>query len=144
MKDRFFEHFDFSLDDVYDCFTHFSRCADDAQRHLYQMVTEQYGRDANLIYYDVTNYYFETEKQDEMRKNGWGKKCRRDTIIQMGLAIDSKGIPMAYKTFPGNKHDSETYIPSFKQIKKEYGVKRAVVAADKGLNCGDTSCSVKR
>jgi len=131
------EHFDFSLDDVYDCLTHFSKCADDAQRHLHQMVTEQYGRDANLIYYDVTNYYFETEKQDETRKDGWSKECRHDPIIQMGLAIDSKGIPMAYKTFPGNRQDSETYIPSLKQIKKEYGVKRAVVVADKGLNCGD-------
>ena len=137
MKDRFFEHFDFSLDDVYDCLSHFSKCAEDAQLHIHQMVTEQYGRDASLIYYDVTNYYFETEKQDEMRKDGWSKEHRRDPIIQMGLAIDSKGIPMAYKTFPGNKHDSETYIPSLKKIKKEYDVKRAVVVADKGLNCGD-------
>lgn len=137
MKDRFFEHFDFSLDDVYDCLAHLSKCAEDAQLHIHQMVTEQYGRDASLVYYDVTNYYFETEKQDESRKEGWSKEHRRDPIIQMGLAIDSKGIPMAYKTFPGNKHDSETYIPSLKQIKKEYDVKRAVVVADKGLNCGD-------
>ncbi len=137
MKDRFFENFDFSLDDVYDSLSHFSKCAVDAQRHIHQMVTEQYGRDASLIYYDVTNYYFETEKQDDTRREGWSKEHRRDPIIQMGLAIDAKGIPMAYRTFPGNKHDSETYIPSLKQIKKEYDVKRAVVVADKGLNCGD-------
>ena len=137
MKDRFFENFDFSLDDVYDCLTHFDKCAEEAQRHIHQMITEQYGRDTELIYYDVTNYYFETEKQDGDRKEGWSKEHRRDPIIQMGLAIDSKGIPMAYKTFPGNKHDSETYIPSLKQIKKKYDVKRAVVVADKGLNCGD-------
>lgn len=137
MKDRYFENFNFSLDDVYTSLSHFSKCSEDAQRHIHQTVTEQYGRDASLIYYDVTNYYFETEKQDKMRKDGWSKEHRRDPIIQMGLAIDSKGIPMAYKTFPGNKHDSETYIPSLKQIKKEYDVKRAVVVADKGLNCGD-------
>jgi len=137
IKDYFFENFDFSLDDVYNCLSHFSKCAEDAQRHIHQMVTKQYGRDASLIYYDVTNYYFETDKQDETRRNGWGKEGRRSPIIQMGLAIDSKGIPMAYKTYPGNKHDSETYIPSLKQIKKEYDVKRAVVVADKGLNCGD-------
>lgn len=137
MKDHFFEHFDFSLDDVYSCLTHFSKCANDAQHHIHQIVTEQYGRDASLIYYDVTNYYFETDKKDESRMEGWSKEYRRDPIIQMGLAIDSKGIPMAYKTFPGNKHDSETYIPSLKMIKKEYKVERAVVVADKGLNCGD-------
>lgn len=137
MKDRFFENFEFSLDDVYDSLSHFSKCAEDAQRHIHQMVTQLYGRDTSLIYYDVTNYYFETEKQDEDRKDGWSKEHRRDPIIQMGLAIDSKGIPIAYKTFPGNTHDSETYIPSLKRIKKEYDVKRAVVVADKGLNCGD-------
>ena len=64
---------------------------------IHQMVTKQYRHDASLIYYDVTNYYFETEKQDEIRKNGWSKEGRRDPIIQMGLAIDSNGIPMAYK-----------------------------------------------
>ena len=137
MKDRFFENFDFSLDNVYDCLTHFSKCADDAQRHIHQMISKQYGRDTSLIYYDVTNYYFETDHQDELRKNGWCKEGRRDPIIQMGLAIDTKGIPIAYKTFPGNKHDSETYIPSLASIKKEYDVKRAVVVADKGLNSGD-------
>jgi hypothetical protein len=137
MKDQFFENFDFSLDDVYSCLSHFNGCAKDCQRHIHEMVTKIYGRDASLIYYDVTNYYFETEKQDELRKNGWGKEGRRSPIIQMGLAIDTKGIPMAYEIFPGNKHDSETYIPSLKKIKKEYDVKRAVVVADKGLNCGD-------
>ena len=137
MKDHFFENFNFSLDDVYDCLTHFDKCSEEAQLHIHQMVTEQYGRDTELIYYDVTNYYFETEKQDGDRKEGWSKEHRRDPIIQMGLAIDSKGIPMAYKTFPGNKHDSETYIPNLKLIKKKYDVKRAVVVADKGLNCGD-------
>lgn len=136
-KERFFENFDFTLDDVYDCLEHFSKYADDLQRHVHQMITDQYGRNTSLIYYDVTNYYCETEKKDELRKEGWSKEGRRTPIIQMGLAIDSKGIPMAYKIFPGNRHDSETYIPSLKSIKKEYGVERAVVVADKGLNCGD-------
>ena len=93
--------------------------------------------DASLIYYDVTNYYFETEKQDDTRKDGFSKEHRRDPIIQMGMAIDRNGLPMAYRTYPGNTHDSETYIPSLTQIKKEYNVGRAVIVADKGLNCGD-------
>jgi transposase len=100
-------------------------------------VTKQYGRKASLIYYDVTNYYFETDIQDRERMKGYTKENRRDPIIQMGMALDEKGIPMAYRLFPGNTPDCETYIPALKSIKKEYGVKRAIVVEDKGLNDGD-------
>jgi hypothetical protein len=137
IKDRYFDSFEFSLYDVYDSLSHFSRCAEAAQRHIHEKITEQYGRDASLIYYDVTNYYFETDKQDSTRKKGCAKDHRPDPIIQMGLAIDGNGIPMAYRTYPGNTNDSETYIPALKEIKKEYNIGRAVVVADKGLNCGD-------
>jgi transposase len=137
IKDRYFENFDFSLDDIYNSLTHFSKCAKESQKHIYDKVKEQYGIDSSLIYYDVTNYYFETDTQDGYRMNGFGKDKRGKPIIQMGLAMDSRMIPMAYRTFPGNTNDSETLIESLKDIKKEYNVGRAIVVADKGLNCGD-------
>jgi transposase len=137
IKDRYFENFKFALHDVYDCLTHFSKCAKDAQKHMYQKIQEQYGFDTSLIYYDVTNYYFETDWQDGYRMNGFGKDKRGKPIIQFGLAIDTRAIPMAYRTFDGNTHDSQTIIDALKGIKKEYNVGRAVVVADKGLNCGD-------
>ena len=55
----------------------------------------------------------------------------------MGLAMDSRGLPIAYRTYPGNTNNSETLIDTLKEIKKEYNVERAIVVADKGLNCGD-------
>lgn len=55
----------------------------------------------------------------------------------MGLALDRSGIPITYKLFKGNTHDSETYLPAMSDIKKEYGVDRIIVVADKGLNSGD-------
>ena len=137
IKDRFFENFDFSLDDIYDCLSHFSKCSAKAQKHIYQKIQEQYGIDKSLIYYDVTNYYFETDTQDGYRMNGFGKDKRGKPIIQMGLAMDARAIPIAYRTFSGNTTDAETLIDSLKEIKKEYNVARAIVVADKGLNCGD-------
>jgi hypothetical protein len=135
---RFFENFDFSLDDIYNCLTHFSKCSAMAQRHIHQKVQSQYGEaSTTLMYYDVTNHYFETDAQDGFRMNGYGKDKRGKPIVQLGLALDSRAIPMAYRTFPGNTNDSETLIDSLKEIKKEYNMKRAVVVADKGLNCGD-------
>jgi transposase len=134
---RFFENFNFSLDDIYNSLTHFGKCAKAAQLHIHEQIASQYGRDTSLVYYDVTNYYYETEKQDKLRRKGVCKEHRPDPIIQMGLAIDSNGIPMAYKTYAGNTNDSETYIPSLAQIKKAFAIGRVIVVADKGLNCGD-------
>ena len=137
LKDRYFENFDFSLDDIYDSLSHFSNCSKKAQRHIYQKVQEQYGINTKLIYYDVTNFYFETDWQDGNRMNGYAKDKRGKPIIQMGLAMDSRAVPIAYRTFPGNTNDSDTLIASLMDIKKEYDVKRAIVVADKGINSGD-------
>jgi transposase len=107
------------------------------QKHLHEKITEQYKRETNLVYYDVTNYYFEIDKQDEWRRNGPSKEHRKDPIIQMGLLLDKNSLPISYKLFPGNKHDSQTLMPMLTEIKKTFGVKRLIVVADKALNSGD-------
>jgi len=109
IKDKYFDCFDFSLDDIYASLTHFAECSEAAQRHLHKKVTERYGRDTSFIYYDVTNYYYETDCQDGERMKGYSKENRRTPITQVGMAIDKKRIPMAYKLFPGNTTDVETY-----------------------------------
>jgi transposase len=136
-KERFFDNFKFSLDDVYDALTHFDRIGEALQQHLHEMVTQAYGRETELVYYDVTNYYFEIDKQDDLRKKGPSKEYRKDPIVQMGLLLDKKSLPISYKLFPGNTHDSETLMPMLAQIKKNFGVRRIIAVADKGLNSGD-------
>jgi len=136
-KDVFFDNFKFTLDDVYHALTHFDKIAEDLQRHLHGQVSRQHGRETDLVYYDVTNYYFEIDKQDELRRRGAEKNKRRDPIVQMGLMMDKKSLPIMYKIFPGNTHDSQTLIPMLGEIKKTYGVGRIIVVADKGLNSGD-------
>ena len=137
LKDRFFDHFNFTLDDVYHSLSHFSKISKELQRHIHEKMVAQYGRETSLVYYDVTNYYFEIDKEDNLRKKGFSKENRRSPIVQMGLAIDRMGIPITYKLFPGNTHDSETYLPTMRDIKKEFGIDRVIVVADKGLNSGD-------
>ena len=136
-KEMFFGAFNFSLDDVYDALTHFNKIAISLQKHLHEMVTEQYNRETDLIYYDVTNYYFEIDKQDEWRRNGPCKEHRKNPIVQMGLLLDKCSLPISYKLFPGNRHDSQTLMPMLTEIKKTFGVKRLIVVADKALNNGD-------
>jgi len=136
-KDIFFDSFNFTLDDVYDALTHFDKISVALQTHLHGKVTEQYNRVTDIVYYDVTNYYFEIDKQDELRRKGAEKNRRNDPIVQMGLLLDKMGLPIAYKLFPGNTHDSQTLMPVLTEIKKKYGVTRIVTVADKALNSGD-------
>jgi hypothetical protein len=137
VKDEFFDNFKFSIGDVYNCLTHFDEIAGPLQQHLHVKITEQYGRDTSLVYYDVTNYYFEIDKQDDFRRKGAEKNNRKDPIIQMGLLLDKTGLPISYKLFPGNTHDSQTLLPILTGIKKKFGIKRIIVVADKALNSGD-------
>ena len=136
-KDQFFDNFDFTLDDVYHALDHFHKISESLQKHLHIKAVEQYGRKTDLVYYDVTNFYFATNKSDELRKKGYSKEGRRSPIVQMGLLMDTKGLPIYYKMFPGNTHDSQTLMPVHKELKKHFNVKRLVTVADKGLNSGD-------
>jgi len=100
-KDRYFENMEFSLDDVYRCLTQALTFKDGLQLHLHQKMKEKFNRSTELVYYDVTNYYFEIDRQDQMKRKGVSKEHRPDPIVQMGLLMDTKGIPISYDLFPG-------------------------------------------
>ncbi len=136
-RDMFFEKFDFSLDDIYRCLSFFNKYSDDLQFWLHERIKEQYGRNTDLVYYDVTNYYFEIDKQDELRKKGVSKEHRPDPIVQMGLFMDTNGIPITYKLFPGNAPDKTTLIPALGKIQREYSLGRIIIVADRGITTGD-------
>jgi len=137
IQEKYFDNFRFTIDDIYSALDEFNRHSVELQQHLHESIVKQYGRVTDLIYYDVTNYYFEIDQEDDLRKRGACKEKRHDPIVQMGLAVDSQSIPISYQIYPGNTHDSETYLPQIATLKKKFHAKRIVVVADKGLNCGD-------
>jgi hypothetical protein len=136
-KKRYFENTDFSLDDIYRCLTQVVTFKDRLQLHLHRQIKNKFGRTTELVYYDVTNYYFEIDKQDEMRRKGVSKEHRPDPIVQMGLLMDTKGIPILYDLFPGNTNDCETLMPVLDKVKKNYKIGRTIVVGDKGINTAD-------
>ena len=136
-KDRYFERFDFSLADIYRALSHFAKISKELQRYMHAQITELYGRNIKTVYYDVTNYYFEIDKPDELRKHGLSKEHRRDPIVQMGLAMDSDGIPLHFELFPGNKVDKETFRSVIGEVRRNYDTGRIVVVADMGIITGD-------
>ncbi|MDE4543225.1 IS1634 family transposase [Thermoanaerobacterium sp. R66] len=136
-RDIFFERFDFSLDDIYRCLSFFNKHSDALQLWVHEHIKSLYERNTNLVYYDVTNYYFEIDEQDELRKKGVSKEHRPDPIVQMGLFMDTNGIPITYKLFPGNALDKTTLMPMLRKIQHDYSLGRIIVVADKGIITGD-------
>jgi transposase len=105
------------------------------------------SRDKEICFYDVTNYYFETDKADEdildqngniikegLRKRGYSKEHRNEPIVQMGLFIDNNGIPISFKTFSGNTIDQKTMRPLLNIQRNKLGYKKTIVVADAGIN----------
>ena len=140
-----FGDFNLTPKDVYRSLDTFSLLSEEIQLQIHHSVTNSVGRTGALVFYDVTNYYFETDLDDEplemdgesipaFRKRGPSKEKRPNPIVQMGLFMDTNGIPIAYRLFPGNCVDVKTYLPAVEQIKKQFGIERIVVVADKGMN----------
>ena len=136
-RETFFEKTDYSLDDVYRCLSFFNKHKNNLQIWLNDKIKENYGRDTSLIYYDVTNYYFESDEQDDFKRKGVSKEHRPNPIIQMGLFMDTNGLPITYELFSGNTNDCLTYRPNFGRIKKEFDLGRVISVADKGMTTGD-------
>lgn len=136
-KDLFFEHSDFSIDDIYRFLTFINKHIETLQTFIYEHIKDQYGSNTQTVYYDVTNYYFEIDEPDNLRRKGVSKEHRPDPIIQMGLLMDSIGMPIAYKLFKGNDNDCTTLLPVLKEIRRNYDLGRIIVVADKGINTAE-------
>jgi len=136
-KDRFFERFDFSLDDVYRSLDHFAKVSNEMQRYMFGNIRSGYDVDTSIVYYDCSNYYFEIKKPDDFRKYGVSKEKRKRPIVQLGLAMDKSGIPLHYELFRGNMTDKETFRSVIGDVRKNYGTGRIVVVADMGIITSD-------
>lgn len=136
-KDRFFERFDFEIHDMYRALSHFSQIGTECQRFISDQIQTKFGRDTSLMYFDVTNFHFEIDKTDDLRKRGKEKNHRPDPIVQMALAMDADGIPLYYKLFPGNTHDSKTFVPVFKDVCVRFAPGRVIAVADMGCTSSD-------
>ena len=133
-KSIYFDKFDFSIKDMYRALDYFYKYKENLEILLWKNTKKQYERDTSKTYYDCTNYYFEIKCNDddkfdeknnlikkEYRKRGPEKNHRPDSIIEMGLLMDSSGIPIAYNLFPGNESEKLTLAPDYLKTRvKDY------------------------
>ena len=101
-------------------------------------VNEIYRLDPSVTYFDCTNFYFEIDKEDELRRKGPSKEMRHDPLVALGLLLDAQQIPIGMKLFPGNESEKPQLKRIIGDLKSRHHVEgRTVRVADKGLNCAD-------
>ena len=101
-------------------------------------VAEVFGRDTSRAYFDCTNFFFEIDREDALRRKGPSKENRRDPIVGMGLLLDADCIPLGMAVYPGNESEKPVMREVIAQVKRRNGMSgRTVRVADKGLNCAD-------
>ena len=136
-KDNIARPFNCDWFDIYRALDYFAAFREELLLHLHEQVRINYNRRTHVVFYDVTNYYFEIDQEDEFRRKGFCKHNTRNPLVQMGLLLDADAIPITYCLFRGNTHDSQTMMPLLQETRTDYGLGRIITVADKGLNSGD-------
>ena len=144
--DTYYEKPDFS-------YHHIIRFMDVLEEHydeyltwLYQQSNNVVPRQTSVMYYDCTNFYFETEREDEevidpvtgeimkgLRQYGVSKEHRPNPIVEMGLFMDQRGIPVSMCLHPGNTSEQLTAVPLERDIVKMLGTADFIYCSDAGL-----------
>lgn len=123
----------YELHDVYRALSILSKESDYIQAELYKNSHFIKKRNTSTLYYDCTNYYFEIEEDDDLRKYGKSKEHRPNPIIGMGLMMDGDGIPLAFDMYEGNKNEQLTLKPLEKRIIKDFELSKFIYCSDAGL-----------
>lgn len=134
-KNDYFFASNFSDDDIYRGLDILASCKGSIIANMNKAIDQADLRaPLDNVFYDVTNYYCETDAQDTLRRKGKSKEHRPEPIVQMGLLQDVNGLPITYKLFSGNTADCMTMLPVLSELKRDYKLGRIIAVADKGLN----------
>lgn len=104
------------------------------QQRLYHYTKDVLKRDTSIIYYDCTNFFFESTRETELRKPGASKENRRTPIVQFGIFMDADGMPLAFCINPGNTNEQTTLAPLEKMIGEKMGINEFIMCTDAGLS----------
>ena len=134
LSSRFLEEPEFELHQIYRALEILCTESDFIQAQLYKNSAKVLKRNTKVLYYDCTNYYFETESAEGLKQYGMSKEHRPNPIVQMGLFMDADGIPLAFNIQEGNTNEQGTLKPLEKKILQDFDLSRFIVCTDAGLS----------
>lgn len=123
----------YSLDNVYDALQILADESDYIQSDLYRNSNFLHTRNKSVLYYDCTNFFFEIEQEDELRKYGKSKEHRPSPIVELGLFMDADGFPLAFDIYPGNQNEQTTLKPLEQKVIRDFECSKFIFCSDSGL-----------
>ena len=132
---NFIEQPKFKLHDEYRALSYIAKNIDYIQENLFNNSKNIINRNSKVIYYDCTNYFFEIDEEDDLRKYGISKEHKPNPIVGMGLFMDGDGIPLSFNIYPGNQNEQKSLIPEENKIINNFKLddSKIVLCTDAGL-----------
>lgn len=127
----------FELHDLYRALEVLAKENDRIQAYVYKNSKKLVNRNDKILFYDLTNYFFELEEERGLCQYGFSKEHRPNPIVQMGLFLDGSGMPLAFSLFPGNTNEQVTLKPLEKKILKDFELSNILVCTDAGLSSSE-------
>lgn len=131
---RLIERANFDKHQIYRSLEIIAKEKDFIEERLYEYSKAVVHRNTKILYFDCTNFFFEIEKEDGIKKYGVSKENKPNPIVQMGLFMDGSGIPLSMVITPGNTNEQKTILPLEKKILKDFDMSEFVVCTDAGLS----------
>lgn len=104
------------------------------QRVIYETGRNLFNRQLDVVFYDVTTFYFESEKEDGFRMKGFSKDGKiGNTVIVFGMLIDKDKNPIGYRIYKGGQYEGHTFADAVRKLKKEYCIDKVITVADRGM-----------
>lgn len=125
------------LHQIYRALLAIEKNLDYLQERLFHYSKDLLGRNTSVIYYDCTNFFYESAKETELRRPGASKENRRTPIVQMGIFMDADGLPLAFNINPGNTNEQTTLRPLEKMIGDRMDIDEFIMCTDAGLSSGN-------
>lgn len=125
----------FKLHDEYRALSYIAENMDYIQEQLFNNSKNVIKRNSKVIYYDCTNYFFEIDEEDDLRKYGISKEHKPNPIVGMGLFMDGDGLPLSCNIYPGNMNEQKTLIPEETKIVDNFKLddSKIILCTDAGL-----------
>lgn len=137
-RKQYGKNMEFTLSQMYSGLQQLGKWKEAMLELLNTKMKEKFGRKSGFGYMDGTNVYYEIEDEDGFRMQGKCKEERHLPITQLGVLLDSNGIPMSYDLYPGNTSDCTMLRPAMERARTKFGLKHMIYVADKGFYDGKT------
>ena len=107
---------------------------DKIQQLIYTKGRNLFNHQLDVVFYDVTTFYFDSEKEDGYRRKGYSKDGKiGKTVIVFGLLIDKHKNPIGYRIYKGGQYEGHTFADAVRKLREEYSIDRVITVADRGM-----------